>query len=152
MVGRPFLRLGEKRNSHKILVGKIIEKRSVKIRRNTRKDNIKYDENSITLGYETVQIGKKLQKTWIFINVVLRTSDIALKSDIRKIGYKYGNGWKWAKDVANGASIWEVLQLRVLPQVSWSSSLCTTNICCITLPCCILQSRGLRDWNLGYRI
>ena len=57
-----YFRMGEKRNAHKILVGKIIEKRPVKIWRNTRND-IKYDKNSNMLGYDAVQVGKKLQKT-----------------------------------------------------------------------------------------
>jgi len=42
---------------------KIIEKRPVKIRRNTWKDDIKYDKNSNMIGYDAVQVGKKLQKT-----------------------------------------------------------------------------------------
>jgi hypothetical protein len=55
--------MGEKRNAHKTLVEKIIEKRPVKIRRNTRKDNVQYDKNSNMLGYDAVQIGKMLQNT-----------------------------------------------------------------------------------------
>jgi hypothetical protein len=42
---------------------KIIEKRPVKIRRNTRTDNAKYDKNSNMLGGDAVQISKKLLKT-----------------------------------------------------------------------------------------
>jgi hypothetical protein len=45
---------GRKRNVHKRLVEKMIEKRPVKIRGNTRKDIVKYDKNSNTLGYNAV--------------------------------------------------------------------------------------------------
>jgi len=42
---------------------KTIKKRPVKIRRNTWKNDIKYDKNSNMIRYEAVQVGKKLQKT-----------------------------------------------------------------------------------------
>lgn len=76
--------MGEKRNAHKTLVGKITEKPPVKIRRNIRRDKVKYDKNSNMLAYDAVQIGKKLQKTWIFVNAVLRTSDLATKMTLDK--------------------------------------------------------------------
>ena len=58
-----FFRIGEKRNAHKTSVEKSIEKRPVKIRRTTWKYDIKYDKNSNMIGYDAVQVGKKLQKT-----------------------------------------------------------------------------------------